>query len=459
MPDQLSGKDVFPDVLISESEIPDQAAYLEKVVNEWIDGNSPYYNPYQWVETSERYWRKKTFAEAGGYLLNAHGYGNANTPSGLAKQVIEHVNDRRFTDMMSRNPRKLHHYVYPVIFTKVTGRLDSGVENGLEGIIERDRLLEGEHLPFRQLEFWYISAILSQIFGYTTHEADVKSILDSSILNHQPTAVSCTDDEAYYLTHNVMFYNNYLQVCGEVFSNHPAPYDIESLLRGLILRYISENNCDIVLELLASGVHQRQISREMVRLVLSWILEKVERHGYVPGPKGTTNVNDPTHRSKKNTGTKMPRSDWEYASHAEKVWAQNIHTNTVAGTTARLIASDWNELDAQFVDNDFEEISFRRDLGRFGQLLESFSKYDLDTGARLLKALADSPVRTEYPTVFEHAVSFLRDQRARDGEFGFWTGEQIMYTNSGGTPGSFRTNLVKPISQACQDALDAVDKY
>jgi hypothetical protein len=256
----------------------------------------------------------------------------------------------------------------------------------------------------------------------------------------------------------VFFYNNHLGIFPEVFPDEPAPYDISALLRGLVLRYMAEDNCDIVLELVYAGVLQRQISRQMVQLVLSWVLEKVENYGYVPGPDTDKTAQMKLFEVAKGSSTRGRDDDQQnYESEREEVWEKSFHTNQIAGMTARIIARDWDKLDKRPTDHCLEERPYRRNVTRLGQLLRSLADYNLKRGAQQMTELAQSPVMTEYEAVSQDAVTFLGDQRTLDGGFGYWTKEEILYTSAGNSPDAFRTELVKPVSEVCRDALEAIE--
>lgn len=460
MPDQQASEslwtDVAPDNVISESELPRRVTDFAHSIDDWIDDHAHYIDPFDWEDSDERYWRKKMFLESAGYLLNARGKGGENPLPAIHDVVVERTNDRRYAHKMLRSPRDLHHYAVPVLYAKYVDELEAETASALERTADLGAFRLAERLPMRRLEFWALSRYLSALFGGEYDWYDPEAVLESSILHNQPNVARSTIADAYCLTHDVLFYNNYLGVCDAAFPDEPAPYDATTLLRGLILRYMADDNCDIVSELLLSGVMQRQLSRQTVRLVFSWLLEKSEAKGYVPGPKLKKG------QVMSNMSLDTPDLDdfgsrWDYDSREEAVWGKNYHTNVVAGTTAHFIRRDWEHLDDRPGAHSITDDSFRRDVCRLGEMLKSLGEYDLESGARQMTALAGSPVRTEYRAVFDQAVEFLADQRTRDGEFGYWADEEVLYTNAGNPPESFRTELVAPVSETCREALDAVE--
>lgn len=460
MPDQQASDSLWtavePDTVISERAVPERVHEFATAVDDWINDHARYVDPFDWADTDERYWRKKMFLESAGYLLNVRGTGADEPLPAIHDVVIERTNDRRFAHKMLRSPRDLHHYAVPALYARYVDELDRDTASALERTADLGAFRLAERLPMRRLEFWALSRYLSSLFDGEYEWYDPERVLESSILNNQPNVARSTISDAYCFTHDVLFYNNYLGVCDEVFPDDPAPYDVTVLVRGLILRYMAADNCDIVSELLLSGVMQRQISRDLVRLVVSWLLEKAESNGYVPGPE--VSEDEVMRRMSLDT----PDVDdfggrWDYDSREEAVWGKNYHTNIVAGTTAHFLHRDWEHIETRGGEYSIADETFRRDVFRLGEMLNSLGEYNLERGAEQMTALADSPVRSEFPVVFDQAVEFLANQRTNDGEFGYWSDEEVLYTNAGNTPQSFRSELVAPVSEACREALDAVD--
>lgn len=460
MPERQSSdplwRGVSPDSVLSQAELPERVNEFAHTVDNWINDRVQYIDPFDWEDSDERQWRKKMFLESAGYVLTARGLGVDNPLPAVHDLVLNRVNDRRFAHKLLRSARDLHHYAVPVLYAKYVDELDSNTVEAFERTVELGAFRRAERLPMRNLEYWALSIYLSELFEWDCDWFEPELILENSILNNQPNVVRSTLSDAYCLTHDVLFYNNYLGVCREAFPAGPAPYEATTLLRGLILRYMAADNCDIVSELVLSGVMQGQLSRQMLQLALSWLLKKAEPNGYVPGPDQK--------KGQVLGGMSLDRTDieddgdrWDYASPEEVVWGNNYHTNIAAGMTAHFVLREWDALVCWPGEHSMADESFRRDVCRLGEMLNSLGEYDLERGARQMLALSDSPVRTEYRGVFEQAVDFLSNQQTRSGEFGYWTDEEVLYTNAGHPPESFRTELVAPVSEACREALEAVD--
>lgn len=450
--------DFEPNTLIAESEVPDRANEISTLVDDWLSDYPEYVDPFNWENVEKQHIRIKAFSELSSYLLNAHGVAGEQPLPEIHDLIINRVNDRRFCHLMSRSPRELHHFTFPFIYAGYFGELETKTAKRLEKVINGGAFRGAERVQYRQLEYNFIFKCFSQILGYDQKIYDEKNALENSVLNHQPNVVRCLLADAYCLTHDVFFYNNYDGIFPDMFPNKPAPYDISALLRGLILRYMAEGNCDIVLELVFAGVLQRQISRQMIQLVLSWVLEKVGDRDYVP-MTGPDKIAEKKSLDVDEDALVRDNNDYQqnYKSKREEMWVKNFHPNQIAGMTARIIARDWDKLEKRPSDHELEERSFRRDVTRLGQLLRSLSDYNLKRGAQQMEKLANSPVMTEYEAVSRDAINFLNAQRNLDGNYGYWTKEEIRYTSTGKSQETFRTQLVEPVSESCRRALRAID--
>lgn len=458
-PSPWSDPDPGPADLIEERQVPARLGELEALVEDWLTDHTAFLDPFDWTGQDEKYWRKKSFLEVGGYLLTAHGFEGEPPATALQEVVLEGVNDRRYAHQLARSPQKVHHFAAPILYAKARDGLAPETERAFLDTLALGAFRECEWPAYRWLEFWYLSRLVSRLFDRPdVAEAahDLEAVLPFSQFHQQPHPIRADLPQTYCLTHDVMFYNNVYGICGDVLPDGPAPYDISGVLPGLILRFMAEGNCDIVLELVASGVLQRQISRDLVRFVLSWILEKVDGRGYVPGPELTKSmVMDAMSTVESEVVSEGQR--WDYASDRERRWGENYHTTLVAGFTARILAQEYDHLEARADGVEFADPTVRRDLGRLGEVLQSLAGYDLEAGARRLAALAESPVLEAYPDLTGQIREFIERQRTDDGQFGYWTQERILYTNAGHSATEFEETLVEPIGEACRAALSAVD--
>lgn len=445
--------DFEPDTFINESDIPSRSKDLTSIVNNWLSNHIGYVDPKNWEEVDKHFYRKQAFVELSSYLLNARGVAGEQPLPDVHNLIIDRVNGRYFPQLLSRSPRELHHFAIPFIYAEYVNELNEGPKNRLENVVETGAFQAAERVPYRQIEYWFILRCFSRLFGPTPDKYDEREALENSVLNYQPNMVRCMLPDAYCITHNIFFYDNYYGIFPEIFPADQTPFDLEPLLRGLILRFMADGNTDIVLELVCAGVLERKISRQMVQLVLSWLFENITQ-GYVPGPTfDKTDLLKSLDVVEDSMEVKPGNAKPDYENDREEEWIKNFHTNVVAGMTARIIERDWGKIESKALDYSFAVDSTRRDITRIGQLLNSLSSYDLMTGARQMKRLAQSPVIEEYETASQDAIDFLREQQTIEGKYGFWPKEEIIFTNSGKSFERFDSQLRKPVSKACREAL------
>lgn len=441
--------------MIGENKVREKAEWLKNFTDEWIEDNIQYFDLFNWECPNEKFYRNKAFNEGGVYLLTGLRNGEYDIVPKLKDLIIERVNEKRFGQILLRNPSDFHYYAYPPLYASYVDSLGRDVEIKLRQVAQQGEFWAKERLPHRYLELCY----LSRIFGiHDDYEGN--TILRYSLLNNQPNIIYSDCPDAYCLTHDVMLANNNLLYYNEVEFDttlgKPASYDVTNVIRGLILRFIAEDNPDITLELVLSGILQRQISKEMVRFVLSWIIDKTNDTDYVPGPSKES-MPAPVF-SQDASKEEDPPWKYDYKDEQDEIWANNYHTNIVAGMTARIIIRDFEKLGYYNMNGNIDNQSFRQEIMYLGELLKYFSNYNLEKGSKLLIELAESPVKYEFPSVFQEAVDFLENQRRNDGNFGYWSSEKNIYLNNGNSEESFQDNLIAPVSNDCRKAINKIKK-
>lgn len=442
--------EIGPEKIISESAVPERANELKGITDAWINTNSEYFDLFNWEGKNEQLYRQKAFNEAGVYLLNVLNYEEDINHFSLGSLLTNRVNDRRFIQLTLRNQKNFHHYGYPILYTKYVDTLEPRLTSAVEQIFDRGEFWSSERLPYRYLELYY----LSKLFGYQ-YEQEEKNIIKYTLLNHKPNILLSNISDGYSLTHDIMLCHNEKLYFNDL-DNHagigePTSYNVKRVIRGLILRFMASDNPDITLELLLAGILQNQISREMVRLVLSWILEKTQNLDHVPGPLPETSSGQKV--VQKNFEEEKSSWKYEYQNSDDETWARNYHTNIVAGMMARVLERYWPKLDNRGIKCDLEDYDYGQKALYLGQLLNSLSNYGLKKGSLQMREIAGSRITTEFPSVFKEAIDFLENQRTQDGKFGYWTPEEILYINKGKSQESFNEDLVKPVSKCCRKAL------
>lgn len=437
---------------VDENDVPDRASDLKQLTDKWLNKHTHYFDLFNWRSIDEQLYRNKAFNEAGVYLLSGLNHGGGCKTPALERLLTRRVNDRRFMQLVLRNQKEFHYFVYPILYTKYIDNLETDIKSAVKHILSRGEFWSSERLPYRYLELCYLSNVFD-----IKNDIEEDNLINWTLLNHQPNILLSDVSDAYSFTHDIMMcYNDklyYNEVTNSTTLGSPDSFDVINEIRGLILRFMAAGDTDITLELLLSGILTGQISREMVRLVFSWIIEKTQSLGYVPGPlsKSMSSIEV----AKKDFEKKKSYWNYEYHDEGDEIWARNYHTNIVAGITARVLERNWPELESRRRHHTFEEYHYRENIMGLGQLLDSLANYNLKKASQQMIDLAGTDVSTKFPFVFNEAIEFMENQQNPDGGFGYWTTEEILYTNKGNSQESFYNDLVKPVSKQCRKALNA----
>ncbi|MFB6250742.1 MAG: hypothetical protein ABEI27_03480 [Halobellus sp.] len=408
---------------------------IETIADEWIIDNLDQFDPFSWTALSGRNLRRKAFTELALHLYVARGVGETYSSSEPHDLVVDRANDRRYRDLVRRNPRELLKYTHPLTYAKVSGDLDGATATAVDSVLDQQTVWSVERVPHRQMDLWHFCLV----YGYADCPIDKDAVLPLGSLNHPPNVANADLSDLYAVTHNLYYYHNF-GVDHPAFPDDIAPYDLTTALVGGILRYIAVGNCDIVLELLLAGVLQRQVPPDLVRFALAWVRHLAAEPGYLPGPDEKP--------------AELPSGDLESWGSEDREWARHYHTNLVGATATKVIKSraDWPEL-AESGD-DYRPSAELIDRIRLGQFLHSLSQYTLGLAARQLKGLVDADFSDPYATVLETGVRYLRQQQSSDGQYGFWTDEEAVYTVRGNNRDAFREQMVQPVTEACSEAIE-----
>jgi hypothetical protein len=410
---------------------------IESVADEFLVTHTERFDPFNWSELDSRHIHRKAFTESSLYAYTLDVFEETGTATELRDLVVDRTNDRRYRHLLLRNPHEFIRYSLPVGYLDAIDELDDSMAAAIDSILDRRTVWSVERQPYRQLDLWHFC----QLYGYEDCPLDRDHILSASCLEYPPHPIEAELEDAYAFTHDLLYYHNF-GLSHPEFPDEPAPYEHDDVIAGLILRYMADDNCDITLELLLVGVLQRQVTPELVGLVTSWVRQQGRTNGYIPSPAQLPLGEDHD-------------EDIEAWSSTDHEWAENYHTNLVAATTTRVINSSLDGLGPQSEAGPLTQTEIR-DALKLGQLLDTLSEYDLERAAHQLGELADSPVRERFPTVFETCVEYVRNQRTPDNEYGYWTDEEAIYLALGNSRQDFVEEMIRPVSEACRVALEAV---
>lgn len=421
----------------SDNDITAGLRALETTVDGWIADHARRFDPFAWTVPEERDIRRKAFTEAGVYLYVADAVGGRAPPKTLVEQTVERANDRRYAHLVRRNPRSFLKYAYPFRYLDAAEELTAGARDAVAAVLDGRTVWAVERVPYRSLDLWHFCVG----YGYEDCPLDRDRILRLSVLNRPPDPVGATLTDLYAVTHSLFYYHDF-GVGHEPFPEGRAPFDVEAVVVGGILRHLVDDNPDIVLELLIAGVLQRRLPPELIRLVVAWARAKAERQGYVPGPD--------------DGGPEIPAEEFAAWDDEEHEWARNYHTNLVAATATRVVNAAWPDLPGPDAELATDRARFV-DLLRLGQLLQTLSTYDLGAAARQVRALAGTEFGAPYDGIYRDCVRYLRRQETANGEYGFWTDEEAVYVARGNDHDAFREEIVDPVTAACTAAVEQAE--
>lgn len=423
--DQMNG-------LVAEDALLQRLDDLERSILDWLGPAAGRFDPLDWSDRQAVRIRRKAFDELSVCLYVLDALGDCEAPDALRRLVLDRVNDGRYHRLVCRNTDKFLLYAFPFAYAKTCGELDRSAEETVRRVLDERTVWSTERTPFRLVDLWHFC----QLFDYDQDRYDLETVLQLSCLARPPDPVTASPVDVYALTHNVLFYHNF-GVDHPSFPDGPTSYDLDASVTGLLLRSLAAENSDLVVELLAAGTAERVLSPTLIRLVVTWLVERVEDDGYVSGP----------------TLENRPRPTSLDAD--QDPWLANYHTNLAVLIAIQIVRRAWSDLETEpgRTPDSVTDVEGFRQLGEVVHLL---NEYDLAPAAKLLTEVSESPVVDRFPDVFEAAVDFLRRQRRPDGHYGFWTDEAALFLKSGGDRDTFRSELLHPTTEACNEALDAV---
>jgi hypothetical protein len=384
----------------------------------WVEQYVEHFDLFSWSTTAERYRRRKAFAEAALYLYVAHRFGDDDRSLPRLKSlVVDRVNAPRYCELVARHPREFDLYSLGPLYVSVTGTLDARVAATIARVLDGRAVWAVPRRPSHLLGLWHFCTA----YGYRAIPIDLRSALRCTSLDRPPGPVEWTLEDAYALTHVVMFHANF-GVPHRGFPRRALPYELGDLLDGLILRFMAERDLDIVLELTAAGVLLRQMRPSVAALALDWANSVAAPHGYVPHREGAS-----------------------VAGGGPRTWSDNYHTTLIAGSLLRSLLYDWPHMALRLRSNPLDDASLAPDEAlALGQALACLANYELGRGAGLLQDLLGTAVQRNFARLYFSAVDFVRAQRTGEGDFGFRTDDP------------YRRNASSDEADRCRSLLAAV---
>ena len=426
-------------------------AEIQSAVDQYFGEHLHQFDPFDWKNPETTKIRRKALSELGLYLYVVERYGGS-APD-VREHVAEQVSDPQYPKLLRRHPGKFSELAFPAIAMRETGDLPTEVTRAIEDTLRRPHMWGRERRPFE------LVVLLSQcrLWGCDRRGPDLSSALETANLANPPDVVAAGQNEFYALAHNVMF-PTFFGTGHPDLLEPPLPYDLERAVTGGLLRYMADGNADAVVELLITGVLQRQLPERLLQYAVRWLCEEKTTDEYVASPTGSDSEGSDSDASETSRSeilrgfSRTTDSDDEW-SVTSRTWSKHYHTNVVAGILVSVLegTDEFSTRRDRSVSLSSDE--FRNAL-KLGDALNEFESYDLAGAA---ETLTEIPPETfaRFPGVSRRVVTFLENQRSGD-SFGYWVDERRLYERNAGDDADFEAELVVPLTEQCHTALEHV---
>lgn len=435
-----------PPTPVATGEVPELLADLKREADDWIAEHSDQYDPFQWSDLEKRAVRRKAICEASVYLHVAESMDDLATPD-LKDLVVDRVNDPRYYHLLARKPQEIHKFGYPVAYVARHADLVDDAGEMMQRSLRRPSVTGLERKPFRVLDIWH----LCRMYGFEDHHVDFQSVLETSCGRGFVSPIESSRENTYELTHVILYAHNFGSG-DDRFPTDPLDYQYSESQEGLLLRYLADDDCDLVSELLLCGALENALPPGLVEFALGWLADRIDDSGYVPGPEGSGlpvgAKKDAPELQDLNLG------DWDDES---ETWGRNYHPTMVVGMMTRVLADRWDDIDRPDRRRDLDYEAQAENLVDLGDLFWTLAGYDLKEGAETFRRLLDTPVADAYPELFRVVAEFFEHQQRPDGEFGYWTDERRVFLSMDPShdEAAFESEMLEPISESCASALAA----
>lgn len=435
-----------------KSDIESSIKTIEDISVKWLEENSERFDPLpdQGYDLSDLSLRRKSFSELATLLYVVNDLKQENILPRLEKLFCARVLDPRYTELLRRNPNEILLYAPALAVASTQRLLDESTSEALAVALAEPVVQNTERTPFRALDLWHVRQLADQPDSTVT----IEELIKTGCLGTPFDIVTATSSHIYALTHSIFYYYNF-GIRHPDFPKSPVPtaFDLGTVLSGLLLRSIAEDDTDLSLELLLAGTLSDRLPSELIILTLDWILKQTNGE-YIPGPSGSV--------SEKVTSGKDANS---------KEWAQHYHTNLVAVLTTTLLRHrsttriEENVDTAGNQDYSLSLLCNRGDDNRkdnlldLGSLIVHLHEYRLEDAAPLLSSLLYSSVSLDYRGILETTAMYLYRQQTDTGTFGFWADERSLFIAAGGDPVTFENRFVRPVSEACKQTLSTIEEF
>lgn len=427
---------------VPAADLPSLLDDLRAEAVAWLESRVDAFDPFAWNSLEERRALRTAFAEAATcqYVLDRAAF--SRRVDGLDELLFDRVNDPRYHQPLYRNPREILNCAAPVSYAAHRDELEPEVRRLVRAVLESESVWTTERLPHEHLQLWHLCNAVGVEYPH-----DVDGVVGMSTMANPPNAAVSDLNDAYALTHDVLYRYDFGSESDSVPLSVVTP-DFEASLTGLTARFLCEGNYDVVLELAAAGAVTGGLDDAVLRHAFSWVAAAAEGYDGV--------------RTYDEEGA-FERSQFSYrfgveaetlrTNHAD--WAADYHANLVAAiasTAARRRCDGSGATATRSVDDT-------SGLSRAGGILALLSAYELERAASRTRSLVESRPETvrRYPGVFDQIARYLSSQRTPDGAFGVWPQEAELRAMLSEAETPLADARSRGVTEACRDALAALD--
>ncbi|HMJ76932.1 MAG TPA: hypothetical protein VK507_13225 [Iamia sp.] len=378
---------------------------------------------FEWVDTDDRFLRRKAFAEFALYLSIAQVDGLPPLLDPLAQLTTSVCNSVRFRQLLLRHQKEFLLFSSPLMFCTYAGTLEGETREVVDRVLGGRQVWSLERAPNRMMDMWNFC----QAYGHPQATLVPEEIIRFGVPGFiDPLGSNLRD--AYAYTHHFLFYYNF-GIPDPAFSLPPLPVSVGRSTDALILRYISENNCDIVAELVLIGLLHGEIDPEVQAVAVGWLLAKVDQHGFVPGP------------------------GIEEGDITSTDWRNHYHTVLVSAALFRLLLRS-RDAEPSRQSTSADEGGILRSIGDVYNLLAGG---EIPLAIATIEELNEGRARASgtgcHDDLLALAVHYVRDLEYAPGEFGFWVDEETVFRRQGRSSSEFQAEIVRPFNQMCAALL------
>src|SRR5918999_72128 len=381
-------------------------------VQTWVENHLAFFHPLDWNEPSERALRRKAFAELALYVYIVKQMGLPISPK-VSDFVVSIAITEDYLNLLFRSEDVLQ-YGIPLAVAKEANSLDEKVERRLVSLLEEPRIWCQQRVQYRLLDLLY----LSKIVGLKQTPVSFSDLLPLTYSQQIPTPIWTRLTEAYAFTHQVFYFSSFgmdyemaspfVHACGQDPGALPC----------LISRFIAEDNYDISLELVFTGIVLNSIPNPYLALTLDWAVQALNTHGIVPSPKSDFYL--------------KPFAGNESA----ELWASSYHTMLVFGATCSLASLSLLEEKMQYSHSEAAEFF------AVGSFLACLANHDFHNAASCLESTLLQSNNKIVRDCASYTQKFLETQVSASGEVGLFCDESRLHFLQYGTSLT-RINLEK----------------